>query len=256
MMDIDQNETTRSPDSAYPINQHSTAASVPSETSAAAFHSGYGSADAQNPSSPVKSVTSLSSVANAANAALRRASVASSTTSSGTGPTKTHQRRPPIPTYVDPSKRKCGNCGTTKSAGKWRRDREVPDSYLCNKCGMNQRRTQLRVEQQQERNSAMALALASGQPLPPQYSKSERSSSLSSAVVDDSLLHAPRLTRSAKSKNAPDHSNANATSEFGDAHAPPSADPTIVSHSAANSQTTASAMAQLRRNALAAAMSR
>lgn len=44
----------------------------------------------------------------------------------------------------DPSKRKCNHCSTTKSAGKWRRDRDVMDQYLCNKCGMNQRRMQIR----------------------------------------------------------------------------------------------------------------
>ncbi|KAH6599571.1 hypothetical protein BASA50_002913 [Batrachochytrium salamandrivorans] len=59
-------------------------------------------------------------------------------------------RRPPTFSVVDPSKRKCGNCGTAKSAGKWRRDREILDSYLCNKCGMNQRRAQLRSEQQSQ----------------------------------------------------------------------------------------------------------
>ncbi|OAJ37300.1 hypothetical protein BDEG_21340 [Batrachochytrium dendrobatidis JEL423] len=53
-----------------------------------------------------------------------------------------------LTTNTDSSKRKCGNCGTTKSAGKWRRDREIADSYLCNKCGMNQRRAQTRSEQQ------------------------------------------------------------------------------------------------------------
>ena len=63
---------------------------------------------------------------------------------------------------VDPKLRKCGHCQTTKSAGKWRRDREFPDRYLCNKCGMNQRRAQMRytivnvrLEQQQLQQQAL-----------------------------------------------------------------------------------------------------
>ena len=42
------------------------------------------------------------------------------------------------------SRRRCANCGTYKSAGKWRRDRENYANYLCNKCGMNQRRASVR----------------------------------------------------------------------------------------------------------------
>jgi predicted RNA-binding Zn-ribbon protein involved in translation (DUF1610 family) len=47
-------------------------------------------------------------------------------------------------TEMDSSGRQCANCGTFKSAGKWRRDRENYANYLCNKCGMNQRRACLK----------------------------------------------------------------------------------------------------------------
>ena len=49
-----------------------------------------------------------------------------------------------IPESSDSSGRQCANCGTYKSAGKWRRDRENYANYLCNKCGMNQRRACLK----------------------------------------------------------------------------------------------------------------
>ena len=42
------------------------------------------------------------------------------------------------------TRRRCANCLTYKSAGKWRRDRENYSNYLCNKCGMNQRRASMR----------------------------------------------------------------------------------------------------------------
>ena len=56
-------------------------------------------------------------------------------------PTK---RKPTTSSCGEHSGRICGHCKTSKSAGKWRRDREFPDRYLCNKCGMNQRRAQSR----------------------------------------------------------------------------------------------------------------
>ena len=67
---------------------------------------------------------------------------------------ETPKRKSPFPNNVHPSKRKCGHCTTPKSAGKWRRDLEHKDQYLCNKCGMNQRRAMsrfnclIRLEQQ------------------------------------------------------------------------------------------------------------
>ena len=73
-------------------------------------------------------------------------------------PTK---RKPTTSNYIEPSMRKCGHCTTPKSAGKWRRDRENPDRYLCNKCGMNQRRAQsrfmglIRLEQQQQQHQIL-----------------------------------------------------------------------------------------------------
>nr|KAJ3409831.1 hypothetical protein HK105_003040 [Polyrhizophydium stewartii] len=126
-----------------------------------------------------------------------------------------HHRRPPVPTYVDPSKRKCGNCGTTKSAGKWRRDREIPDSYLCNKCGMNQRRAQLRLELQQQRAAAEALAGVYEQAQRQHYSAQQLSPSDARSPSLPPLGHpSPLHIHSHPSPSSPGHKSLERSSSF------------------------------------------